>query len=103
MHNRQTHTISLSQTSYIDTILSRFSLSNTKPVATPITPRTILSKADLPSDDTEMVCMKKTPYHKAIGSLMYAAVATCPDITFGILALSQFLENLGIVHWEAVK
>ena len=50
-----------------------------------------------------MVRMKKTPYREAIGSLMYTAVATRPDITFAVSALSQFLENPGIVHWEAVK
>jgi hypothetical protein len=84
MHNCQAHTISLSQTSYINTILSRFSLSNAKPVVTPITPGTILSKADCPSDDTEQTQMKKTPYCKAVGSLMYTSVASCPDITFAV-------------------
>ncbi len=34
--NQESCTISLSQTTYIDTILSRFSLSDVKPVATPI-------------------------------------------------------------------
>jgi hypothetical protein len=96
-------TISLSQTSYIDTILSRFSLDDAKPRTTPITPGTNLSKADAPSDDTEAAFMKKTPYREAIGSLMYAAVATRPDISFAVSTLSQFLENPGQLHWEAVK
>ena len=47
--------------------------------------------------------MAKTPYHEAIGSLMYAAIATRPDITFAVSALSQFLSNPGEVHWEQVK
>jgi hypothetical protein len=47
--------------------------------------------------------MAKVPYREAIGSLMYASVATWPDITFAISYLSQFLENPGRVHWEAVK
>ena len=47
--------------------------------------------------------MKKVPYREAVGSLMYAAVATRPDITFAISTLSQFLENPGLLHWEAVK
>jgi len=47
--------------------------------------------------------MKKTPYREAIGSLMYATVATCPDIAFTVSTLSQFLSNLGVAHWEAVK
>jgi transposase InsO family protein len=101
--DRDARTISLSQTSYIDNILARFSLSDAKPFATPITPGTVLSKDDSPSDDTEMVRMGKTPYREAIGSLMYASVATRPDIAFAVSALSQFLENPGEVHWEAVK
>ena len=52
---------------------------------------------------TDAVCMHKVPYREAIGSLMYASVTTCPDITFAISTLSQFLENLGEAHWEAVK
>ena len=96
-------TISLSQTSYIDTILTRFSLGDSKSVATPITPGANLSKANAPSNDTEATHMKKTPYHEAIGSLMYAAVATHPDITFAVSTLSQFLESPGEIHWQAVK
>jgi hypothetical protein len=34
---------------------------------------------------------------------MYTSVATQPDITFAVLMLSQFLENLGEAHWEVVK
>ena len=47
--------------------------------------------------------MAKFPYREAIGSLMYAAVTTHPNISFAISTLSQFLENLGEVHWEAAK
>jgi hypothetical protein len=34
---------------------------------------------------------------------MYAAIATCPDITFTVSILSRFLENPGDIHWDAVK
>ena len=37
-------------------------------------------KIHSPLDDSKMVCMSKTPYCEAIGSLMYAAVTTCPNI-----------------------
>ena len=87
-HNREARTISLSQTLYINAILSRFSLDNAKPVATPIVPGASLSKADGPSDNTELMQRKKIPYREAVGSLMYAAVATRPDITFAVSALS---------------
>jgi len=57
----------------------------------------------MPADATEVAYMAKVPYHKAIGSLIYAAEATQPDITFAISTLSQFLENPSHVHWEAIK
>jgi len=47
--------------------------------------------------------MCKVLYREAIGSLMYLAVATCPDIAFAITTLSQYLNNLGVSHWEGVK
>ena len=34
---------------------------------------------------------------------MYASITTRPDITFAVSTLSQYLENPGEVHWEAVK
>ena len=34
---------------------------------------------------------------------MYCAVATRPDIAFPVALLSQFLENPGRMHWDAVK
>ena len=101
--NRDARTISLSQTSYIDAILKRFSLSDAKPVATPIVPGAYYTKADAPSDATASAHMNKIPYREAVGSLMYASIATRPDITYAISTLSQFLENPGEVHWEAVK
>jgi hypothetical protein len=61
------------------------------------------SRGDSPSSPTEAVQMKKTPYREAIGSLMYAAVATRPDISYAVSTLSQFLDNPGSAHWEAVK
>ena len=47
--------------------------------------------------------MWKIPYRKAVGALMYCAVATRPDIVFPTTLLSQFVENPGPLHWEAVK
>ena len=101
--DRSARTISLSQTSYIDSILSRFSLSDTKPYGTPMIPGATYSQNDCPSDAAEAARMQKTPYHEAIGSLMYASVATRPDITHAVSALSRFLDNPGSIHWEAVK
>ena len=101
--DRGARTISLSQESYIDTIIRRFNLDDAKPIPTPIIPTITYSTKDAPADKTEAARMAKVPYREAIGSLMYAAVATRPDISFAVSTLSQFLESPGEVHWEAAK
>ncbi|MCO5591482.1 hypothetical protein L7F22_045466 [Adiantum nelumboides] len=47
--------------------------------------------------------MAKVPYASACGSLMYAMVATRPDIAFAVGVVNGFMSNLGKKHWEAVK
>jgi hypothetical protein len=102
-HDRAECTISLSQTAFINSILNCFALADAKPCTSPMIPGLVYTKDHSPSSPEEAVQMKKTPYCEAIGSLMYVAVATCPNIAFTISALSQFLSNLGRAHWEVVK
>ncbi len=102
-HDRAARTLSLSQTAYIDSILACFALTDAKPYSSPMVPGLVYSKDHSPSTPEETVRMQKTPYREAISSLMYAAVATRPDIAFAVSALSQFLSNPGVAHWEAVK
>src|SRR6266702_759951 len=101
--DRDVRTIALSHESYIDTITWRFNLGDAKPINTPMIPTISYSTKDAPADKTDVARMAKVPYCEAIGSLMYASVATCPDISFAVSTLSQFLENPGEAHWEAVK
>ncbi len=96
-------TLSMSQTSYIDSILARYALTEAKPQKSPMIPSMQLSKDQGPKTAKEVTHMRKTPYREAIGSLMYLAVVTRPDIAFAVSQLSQFLDNPGPQHWEAVK
>ena len=101
--NHDSCMLALSQESYIDNIICKFNLSNAKPINTPMTPNISYSTQDGPADETEAMHMAKVPYREAIGSLMYASVVTRPNSSFTVSTLSQFLENLGEGHWEAVK
>jgi len=47
--------------------------------------------------------MRDVPYQEAVGSLMYAALGTRPDIAFAVQNVSRFSSKPGPVHWEAVK
>jgi hypothetical protein len=47
--------------------------------------------------------MSSIPYRQAIGSIMYAMVGTRPDLSVAVGKLSQFMQNPGLEHWNAVK
>ena len=101
--DRKNRLLLLSQESYIDSILDRFQLSDLKPLSIPLEPLASFSVDDSPKTPEEAAAMANIPYREAIGSLMYAAIGTRPDIAFAVSTLSQFLENPGEVHWEGVK
>ena len=42
-------------------------------------------------------------YHAAVGSLMYVALRTCPDIAHAVQTISCFTSKPGLEHWEAIK
>ena len=96
-------TISISQETYIDKIIKKINLQDAKDCSTPLDLNIKLSKDQFPNSDEEKKTMAKVPYRQTIGSLMWATVATRPDIAFAVSVPSQFLENPGRVHWEAVK
>ena len=47
--------------------------------------------------------MKKVPYSNAVGSLMYAMIASRPDIAYGVGLVSRFMSCPSKEHWQAVK
>ena len=61
------------------------------------------SKNQCPQTPEQAAEMCHIPYCKAVGSPLYLAIATHPDIVFPIGILSQFMDNLGQVHWQGVK
>ena len=107
----EARTISLSQESYINLILTQFNFTDLKPFATPMDPSIQLSKDQSPKTPEEVADMHKVPYREAIGSKNYCAVATHPDIAFPVLLLAQFMEiqgefigkrlkELSTIYWE---
>ncbi|XP_049308584.1 uncharacterized protein LOC125777524 [Bactrocera dorsalis] len=56
-----------------------------------------------PKTEEEKKEMEKVPYMEAVGSLLYAAQNTRPDISFAVNLLSRFSQNPGKGHWLALK
>ena len=103
MCDRDAHTIALSQTMYVDTILMKYNFSDLKPLSIPMDLNIQLSHNQAPSSPTEAAWMKHILYRAVVGSLMHLAVGMRPDITFAISMVAQFSNKPGMVHWEAVK
>jgi hypothetical protein len=53
--------------------------------------------------DADHAAMADKPYACLVGSLMYAAIATRPDIMFIVSTLARFMAKPAVVHWEAAK
>ena len=47
--------------------------------------------------------MRGVPYREAIGSLLYASLATRPDIAFAVNQAARYVSDPGRAHWTAVK
>lgn len=90
--------IKLHQENYVEKILKAYNMNDCKPVTTPAVPGQRLEKpvhGRKPDD--------RIPYRALIGSLMYLAVCTRPDIAHVVSHLSQFNECYEEQHWTAAK
>ena len=101
--DQKAHTISLSQESYINAILTKYNFTDAKPVTIPLDPHIQLSELQCPKTTTEIAHMRNVPYRQAVGSLIHLATGTRLDIAFMTSFVSQFNANPGWDHWEAVK
>ena len=98
--DRKNETISLDQEAYIDSVLKRFNMEGASNKYTPLPPHEHLSKTDSPPvADKSRVKV----YQQLIGSLMYVACATRPDIAFAVNTCSQYMQNPGEKHLQAAK
>lgn len=98
---RTDRTIALDQEAYVEAMLAKFNMANCKPAKVPMTDK--LTKDMSPKTDQEAKQMTNIPYQEAVGSLMYLAQCTRPDILYAVNQLSRYNSNPGMQHWGAVK
>ena len=99
--NRENFTMKLSQQKFITDLLSRCKMADCKSQKTPADVKR-LSKSDCTSDPKERN-FSSTLYHSVVGSLVYLAHTTRPDIAIAVNAVSRYVNNPGNTHWIAVK
>ncbi len=97
--DRQNRKLFLSQASYIQKIAEQFGLTdiNTTKADTPMTEHELL-----PAPDDEIITPESNHlYQSKIGSLLFAAISTRPDIAFAASRLSRFNQRAGKLHHDA--
>ncbi|KAK8600813.1 hypothetical protein V6N12_050661 [Hibiscus sabdariffa] len=101
--DRSRRLLGLSQSTYIDKVLKRFSMEESKRGFLPMRHGISLSKEMCPSTPQERERMSQIPYASAIGSIMYAMICTRPDLSYALSMTSRYLANPGEGHWTTVK
>lgn len=96
-HDKDKGTIFINHKNYIRRIIKKFKMDDAKTVSTPADTHMHLS-SDI-SNETRI----KVPYREAVGSLIFAAIVTRPDIAFGVGVVNRYLDKHDATHWSAVK
>ena len=103
VRNREKRLIGLNQDTYLDKVLKRFSMENSKKGLFPIQSKTKLSKTQSPSTEAEITEMSRVPYASIVGSIMYVMTCTHPDVAFALSMVNRYQGNPGRAHWTVVK
>lgn len=100
--DRQSMKTMIDQEQYILGMLKDFGMEQCCETSVPSTTER-LSTINQPQTEKEKEEMSYKPYRSMVGYLVYASVATRPDITYAVNVCSRFNTNPGIKHWNAAK
>jgi hypothetical protein len=101
--DRSKRLIVLSQDAYIDKIFNRFNMQDSKKCFFPMSHDITLTKKQCPLEPDEQERMGAILYASAIGSIMYAMICTCQDVSYALNATRRYQSNYGDAHWIIVK
>ena len=96
LRDRAQKKVWLCQDSYIEKITNTFNLATEKP------PRTPYPNIDLPPNPGQATDSFVHQYQRKVGSIIYPAVISRPDIAFAASRLSRFMQNPSPAHMAAV-
>lgn len=84
--------IKLNQTKYIESLIKKYNLENSKLYNTPMEVNLKIEKSDY--------CERDIRYRNLIGALLYISSATRPDISFSVNYLSRFQNCFNETHYK---
>jgi hypothetical protein len=88
--DRRNRMIRLSQAAYIDKVLARFNMLDSKKGLLPFRHGVPLTKERCPKTPQKEEQMRDVPYASTVGSLMYAMLCTRPDICFAVGMVNRY-------------
>lgn len=88
--------IFIHQENYINKLIEKFGMKEANPVDIPADPN-----QDLTGNQTDELF--DGPYREVVGSLIFAAIVSRPDIAYAVGVVSRFLNNPTNAQWNAVK
>lgn len=94
--DRLNKSIKINQYSYIKKILRKFNMDDANTISTPSDCNTYLTKS---TDEDEV----QYPFRQAVGSLMFAAIVSRPDISYAVGEVSKFTDSPRNCHVHALK
>jgi hypothetical protein len=97
VRDRSQRRLWLCQDSYIESIAARFNLVDDRAPATPMGTHQLVANEDIADHATTHL------YQRKIGSILYPAIITRPDIAFTAAKLSSFLSNPSPDHMAAAN
>ena len=89
--------IFIHQRNYINKIIKKFHMEDANGINTPADNHVQLKSIK------EKNTKREVPYREAVGSLIFAAIVTRPDIAYAVGVESRFLDKHEDSHWNAVK
>ncbi|KAL2249844.1 UNVERIFIED_CONTAM: Retrovirus-related Pol polyprotein from transposon TNT 1-94 [Sesamum indicum] len=103
IRDRSKRMLGMTQTSYVEKVLKRFKMKNSKRGFLPMRHGVKLSKKQSPKSYEELRKMFDIPYASAVGNIQYVVQCTRPNIAFALSVTSRYQTCVGKAHWTAVK
>ena len=103
LRDRKNKVLALSQALYIDKIIARFNMENSKNGTLPFRHGVHLSKEQSPKTLEQKERMSRIPFASEVGGLMYVMLCTRPDICYAVGIVSRYQSDPGEEYWIAVK
>jgi hypothetical protein len=96
-YSRAQRTLRFSHSSYLTSVLDRFSMHTSNPQSTPMDPKADISVPDSPPLDSDV------PLRSAVGALLYSAAKVRPDLSYATGIIARHQDAPLVQHWNAVK